>query len=121
MVARAATWSQVHKKLTQAFRYFMDEYSAPKITSSRFPSRFASHFLSYPLEPSHQANLLLFLFSEPKPKKISLHHAPASHFESRGESPSSRQTVILKREKARLELKLFLPRKANLANSSLSG
>ncbi|GBL91305.1 hypothetical protein AVEN_203460-1 [Araneus ventricosus] len=48
----------------------------------------------------------------PEAKKISLHHAPVSHFESRGESPSSRQTAKnLKRAKARLELKLFLPRK----------
>ncbi|GBM49970.1 hypothetical protein AVEN_34935-1 [Araneus ventricosus] len=105
MVATAATWSQVHKMLTQAFRYFMDEYPASKSTSSRFPSHFASHFLSYPQEPSHQANLLLLFFFRPEAKKISLHHAPARHFESRSESPSSRQTAkILKRAKALLEL-----------------
>ncbi|GBM95340.1 hypothetical protein AVEN_115466-1 [Araneus ventricosus] len=105
MVATTATWSQVHKMLTQEFLCFMDEYSASKhFEPLSFLFRITFSFLSTGTlssgkSPSPPFFFFFFLY-RPEAKKISVHHAPASHFESRGESPSSRQAAkILKRQR----------------------
>ncbi|GBM24010.1 hypothetical protein AVEN_54935-1 [Araneus ventricosus] len=75
MVTTVATWSQVHKMLTQAFRCFVDEYSASKALRAAFV--LISHHIFFLI---HRDPLirqiffsLFFSFSAPdqKPKKIS--------------------------------------------------
>ncbi|GBN16655.1 hypothetical protein AVEN_107259-1 [Araneus ventricosus] len=71
----------------------MDEYSASKhFEPPSFSFRITFSFLSTGTLSSGKSSSPLFsLFSRPEVKKISLHHAPASHFESRAKESQPRQ------------------------------